>query len=390
MQIDSDLVAMIITNVGWACFIIAGVGSIYTLAAAILVRRFFRHEIADPQEFPPVSILKPLHGDEFGLAKNLEALCLLDYPGPFQIVFGVQDPYDPAIQHVENLRRAFPHIDICLVVDVREHGANRKVSNLINLMREVRHDLLVLADSDIGIDRAYLRQIVAELVKPEIGLVTCLYRGRPTTGLWPRLSAMAIEYSFMPSVVLGLSIGLARPCFGSTMVLRRAVLQEIGGFEAFADHLADDNAIGEAVRHRGYKVSIPPMAVTHLCSEQSLRELLIHEMRWARTIRAIAGRGFAGTIITHPFPFALLGAAAMGLSVPTAGAVAAVLGCRLILGRLVDEALGGKTAGWWLMPVRDMLSFAVFCASFFVGSVTWRGRRFHVRADGMLLPVEEH
>jgi ceramide glucosyltransferase len=200
---------------------------------------------------------------------------------------------------------------------------------------------------------------------------------------------MAIEYGFLPSVVLGLAAGLARPCFGSTIALRREVLERIGGFEAFADHLADDNAIGEAVRNLGYKVAIPTMTVTHLCAERSLRELLVHEIRWARTIRSVTGSGFAGTVVTHPLPFALLGAAVLGPSWPAVGAVMAVLVCRFLLGFLVDQALKGKTAGWWLMPLRDMLSFFVFCASFFVGSVTWRGRRFHVGADGMLLPVEE-
>ena len=389
MFTDSDLIKQIVEGVGWACFVIAGVGSIYALAAGILVKQFFRDKVAEFREFPPVSILKPLHGDEFALRENLEALCKLDYPGKVQLVFGVQDPHDPAIRCIENLKIAFPNIDMSLVVDVREYGANRKVSNLINLMREVRYDLLVVADSDIGIDRNYLRHIVTELVRPEIGLVTCLYRGKPSTGLWSRLSAMAIEYNFLPIVIFGLSIGLARPCFGSTIALRRSVLQEIGGFETFADHLADDNAIGVAVRTLRYKVAIPPMAVTHRCSEQSLRELLTHEMRWARTIRSVAGLGFAGTFVTHPLPFAILGAFAMGLSLPSAIAIFVVLGCRFTQGRMVDRALGEATAGWWLMPVRDLLSFAVFFASFFFNSVTWRGRRFRVSIDGMLSPIQE-
>lgn len=384
----------IATYVGWACYALAAIGCVYALAAGWMVRAFFRPRLADPSAFPPVSILKPLHGDEIGLAENLADLCRLDYPGQVQLVFGVQDAQDPAIRRVEELRRAFPQADIALVVDAREYGANRKVSNLINLTREARHDLLVLADSDIGVGRDYLRQIVSVLMKPETGVVTCLYRGDPGRGhpgsrLWAHLSAMAIEYGFLPSVVLGLGLGLARPCFGSTIALRRAVLQQIGGFEAFANHLADDNAIGEAVRKLGYKVVVPPMTVTHLCSERSLRELLVHEIRWARTIRAVTGAGYAGTVVTYPLPFVLLGTVVLGFSTWTAAAILAVLGCRFMLGYLVNQALDGKTAGWWLMPLRDMLSFIVFCASFFVGSVTWRGRRFHVGADGMLLPVEE-
>jgi ceramide glucosyltransferase len=386
---DSNVIAQLINVAGWACFAVAGLGSIYALTSGILVRRFLRNKVDELHASPPVSILKPLHGDEFALKENLEALCKLDYPGTFQLVFGVQDPHDPAIRCVENLRTAFPHIDISLVVDAREYGSNRKVSNLVNLMREVRYELLVIADSDIGVRRDYLRHIVTELTKPDIGLVTCLYRGRPSAGFWPRLSAMAIKYSFLPIVIFGLKLDLAQPCFGSTIALRRSVLQEIGGFEAFTNHLADDNAVGMAVRALKYKVAIPPMTVTHLCSEQSAGELVTHELRWARTIRSVAGVSFAGSFVTHPLPFALLGAMVMGLTIPAIAVIFAVLACRLTQGRMIDGALHETHTDWWLIPVRDLLSFAVFCGSFLTNSITSRGRRFHVGADGILSPIQE-
>lgn len=381
----------LLQDAGWLCFLISCTGLIYTLAAAISVKHFFRRASSSPKDFPSVSILKPLHGDEPGLRANMEMLCQLDYPGALEIIFGVQDPNDAAIAQVKRLQADYPSASISLVVDTRDHGTNRKISNVINIARMASHDLLVLSDSDIGIDRDYLKCIVAEFAKPDIGLVTCLYRGKPHPGLWSRLASMAIDYNFLPSVIFGLKIGLAKPCFGSTMALRKSTLARIGGFEAFADHLADDNAIGEAVRAIGLKIAIPPMLVTHACAEGRFRDLITHEIRWSRTIRHIAGAGFAGSVITHPLPFALACALIFHGSEPSVALVISVIIARLFLRRQVNLAVGGKTKSgrWWLLPIRDTLSFIVFCATFFVRTVTWRGRQFVVDANGTLSPVEE-
>jgi ceramide glucosyltransferase len=366
------------------------VGILYTTAAAIWVRQFFGRRAGVPAEFPAVSILKPLYGDEVGLRANLEAMCQLDYPGEIELIFGVQDPKDAAIVRVQQLQKDFPQVQISLVVDSREYGANRKISNVINIMREAHHDVIVLSDSDIGIEPDYLHRMMTELSKPEVGLVTCLYRGSPLPGWWSRLSSMGIDYGFLPSVIFGLKIGLATPCFGSTIALRRSVLDQIGGFEAFADHLADDNAIGEAVRALGLKVAIPPMLVTHACTENRFHDLMAHEIRWSRTIRAVAGPGYGGAIITHPLPFAILATILLGLSPLTVSVLLGVVAARQLLLYTVNHVFNDrKSRHWWMLPVRDMLSFSVFCATFFVGRVTWRGRQFLVRADGMLSAIEE-
>jgi ceramide glucosyltransferase len=387
----NDQVALnVLAAAGWLCFLIAGAGILYTVIASFLVRQFFRQPLAVPVDFPAVSILKPLHGDEIGLRANLEAMCRIDYPGEIELIFGVQDPADPAIQRVNQLKADFPQVAITLVVDSREYGANRKISNLINIMRSARHDVIVLSDSDIGIDRNYLKHMMPELSKPDVGLVTCLYRGNPLPAWWSRLSAMAIDYGFLPSVVFGLKIGLATPCFGATIALRRSVLTQIGGFEAFADHLADDNAIGEAVRALGLKVAIPPMLVQHACDETRFQDVMAHELRWSRTIRSVAGAGYGGTIVTHPLPFALLACLIVGASHAAMLMVLAALAARILLRHQVNQVFSGRASDrWWLLPIRDMLSFVVFCATFLGGKVTWRGRQFLVGSDGMLSPLEE-
>jgi len=376
---------------GWLCGVVACAGAVYSLVGVFLVRRFFSSKAAAINECPAVTILKPLKGEEPELQAHLQSFCLQDYPGQVQFIFGVQDPNDPAIRCVEALKRNLPGHDIQLVVDTTEYGANRKVSNLVNIMREARHDIIVLADSDIGVQPSYLRNIVAALSAPGTGLVTCLYRGEPLRGLCAQLSAMAIDYHFLPSVIFGLAVGLARPCVGATIALRRSVLEQIGGFDAFVNYLADDNAIGEAVRGRGFGVAVPPMTVVHACTERGFGDLISHELRWARTIRAVDQIGFAGSIITHPIPIAFAGAVASGFSLAATAVLLFSLACRAALLRQVDRSLGVRGRAWWLWAVRDFLSLIIFVAAFFVNSVTWRGRQLRVDPYGILSSsVKDH
>jgi ceramide glucosyltransferase len=380
----------VVFAIGWLCCALACAGAAYSFGAAILVRRFFRTHMAPISDLPSVTVLKPLNGEEPGLQAHLESFCRQDYPGDVQLIFGVRDPDDPAIRCVEALKRTLPDRDIQLVIDEQEYGTNRKVSNLVNIAREARHEVVVLADSDIDVQPDYLRNIVTALMAPDTGLVTCLYRGVAVGGVCAQLSAMAINYNFLPGVILGLSAGLARPCFGATIALRRSVLDKIGGFGPFVNHLADDNAIGEAVRRQGLRVTIPPMTVTHSCTERGFKELIRHELRWARTIRAVDRIGFAGSIVTHPLPIALIGAAALGFSPAALAVLGLSLVSRAALLRQVDRSLKLQGARWWLWPARDILSLLIFVASFLVNSVTWRGTRFKVDPYGILIPVKDH
>src|SRR5262249_35078030 len=177
-------------------------------------------------------------------------------------------------------------------------------------------------------------RVIAALAEPGIGAVTCLYYGVGITGIWARLGALVINAQFLPSVVVGLALGLARPCFGSTLALRRATLAEIGGFKPFADCLADDYAMGEALRAHGCKISIPSFAVTHICTQTSLRELWRQQLRWARTIRSIDPAGYAGSIVSHAFPWALIAAlvgAGSTALLPAIGIAMVAIACRMAL-----------------------------------------------------------
>ena len=369
--------------------VLAGAGSLYALAAVFLLRRFAGKPMPQAATFPGVSLLKPLHGAEEGLYDNLNSFCRLDYQGPVQVVFGLRDPQDPAVAVVRRLQAKLPESDLVLVIEARTTGANGKISNLVNMAPSIRHELVVIADSDIRVEADYLQRLAGALAEPGVGLVTCLYRGIPVGGLWSRLAAMGINYHVLPSVLVGLALGRADPCFGSTMALRRETLARIGGFEAFVNHLADDHAIGAAVRREAGRIVVPRMIVGHLCRERSAGEMLRQELRWARTLRLLDPAGYFGSAVTHPLPFALL-ALALSSGAPWGiGALALAVLCRLLLQSQVDRVIGSIGGGtFWLGPIRDLLSFAVFVASHFTDAVTWRGQRFRVNRDGTLIPAD--
>jgi ceramide glucosyltransferase len=372
------------------CYLAALAGSAYALFAIWAARSFIR--ASGPSSLAdclPVTILKPLHGAEPDLYANLASFCRQDYPAPVQIVFGLADAADPAAAVVRRLIADFPDRDLELVINARRHGANAKVSNLVNMQPAARHETIVIADSDIAVPSNYLTNIAANLGEPGVGLVTCLYRGVGATGIWSRLAAAGIDYHFLPNVLVGLKLGLATPCFGSTIALTRTTLAKLGGLQSVADQLADDYALGMAARRAGLQVAIAPFIITHVCAEQSLRELLLHDIRWARTIRAVDPFGFAGLAVTFAVPFALIGFLLGGLT-PAAVIVAAALACRFALQaelhRLFQLGNGWNISQgqFWLGPIRDVLSFVVFVASLYGRGVEWRGRRYGVRANNTL------
>lgn len=373
---------------GWIFLAMAVLGSAYTAAAAFAIRRFFAAAWAVAPRSEAVTILKPLHGAEPRLAENLGSFLAQNHDGPIQMICGVHHRNDPALSVVQALEAARPDQAIKAVVDSRVHGANGKVSNLANLEPYIASPIVVISDSDIAVEPDYLAQLLASLDAPGVGAVTCLYRGRGDAGLWSRLAAAQLSYQFLPGALFGVATGLAAPCMGSTIALRRETFDRIGGFRRFADALADDYAIGEAIRSLALEISLPPMLVTHASSERSFGELWRHELRWSATIRGIGPVAYAASIVSMPLPLAIAGA----LLAPAHGAalvLVVALASRLVLRRAVDRQAGAVTGPAWLLPARDLLTFAVFVASFFVRSVDWRGNRLRMGRDGRVAAVSE-
>ena len=335
---------------------------------------------------PPVTVLKPMYGDEPMLETALASICTQDYPC-FQLVCGVQDPADPAVAVVERLRTRFPHCDIALVIDPTQHGENRKIGNLINMLPAARYDLLVIADSDVHALPDYLARLADTLALPGTGLATTLYAGLPANrSLAAQLGATAITYSFLSGALLARLLG-RQDCLGATMALRRETLAAVGGLGALVHRLADDNVLGRLVRARRLAVRLAPTVCATTVPETRLADLFRHELRWARTIQALVPAEFAASAIQHPLAWAAL---ALALSGGAPWALAWFLLCwagRAGVARGLDARLGLSASGLatptpvWLLPLRDLLSLTVIVASYASDRVEWRGQVLHTALD---------
>lgn len=369
--------------------LLAAGAAAYALLAAMAVSR--RPRETAPEATAPVTVLKPLCGAEPRLYENLRSFCEQDYP-TFQMVCGVRDPDDPACAVVERLQREFPQLDLRLIRDPRIHGTNLKVSNLINLLPTARYEWLVIADSDIAVAPDYLRRVTAPLADPDVGVVTCLYRGQPLGTPWARLGAMFIDEWFAPSVRVAAMFGSRAFGFGATLALRRDTLSAIGGFERFADRLADDWWLAAESRRLGRRTALSPVVVDTDVVEASFAELWAHELRWLRTIRSVAPLGYAFSFFSVPLPVAALGAALAGQSVAWALLLVTV-GARLVLHYRQRAAAQSRSwADVFWVPVRDLLTLAVWCAGLFGQRVRWRQQRFEIqapRAPASSVPIPE-
>ena len=331
---------------------------------------------------PPISILKPLKGTDPDIYESFRSHCLQDYP-EYEIIFGVNDPHDPAIGSVEQLQREFPEYKIHLVVCPEILGSNVKVSNLEQMARSAEYDYFLVNDSDIRVDSDYLRRVIAPFGDHQVGMVTCLYRGIAAGTIGSRLEALGISTDFCAGVLVaqqlehGLHFGL-----GSTLVFRRQDLERIGGFKALVDFLADDYELGRRIAGLNKKVVLSDAVVeTHLPA-YDLRGFLDHQLRWSRGIRDARRKGYIGLLSTFGIMWALLafisaGAApwswvVLGVMLLLRTVVALVI-CR---GVLQDE---DTVEQLWLLPLRDLVAMAIWIASFAGHSVTWRGVRFELK-----------
>lgn len=360
-------------------------GLAYQLAAAYVVRRFMSRPWPLPASRPPVTVLKPLCGAEPTLEAHLSSLLRQGY-ADLQVICGVDREDDPAVSVVRRVMAQFPEADLSLVVDPTRHGSNLKIGNLLNMLPAVRHDLLVIADSDVAAHDGYLDQAVAPFADPETGLVTFLYIGRPMPNLASRLGAAGVNHGFLPSVLVAMLLGRRDGCFGATIALKKRLLTEIGGLYRVQDMLADDWALGAAVRASGRKVVVAARPVDMTVTEADPKSLFAHEVRWGRTIAAIDRTSYIASIITQPVILALLTTLVGGWGWLPLLAAAALT--RVVVVRVQEQALGLPSLSLTDLLLRDLLSFVVLLTASSGRTVLWRGKRFRVERDGKLTLLE--
>jgi ceramide glucosyltransferase len=299
--------AVLLTEAGYALTLIA---SLYALIALLCRARTCRVHLPPRPDLAssrlPITVLKPLCGLEPRLEENLSTLCDQAYP-VYQLLFGVRDPNDPATAVVKRLKARYPALDIQMVVDSRVHGSNFKVSNLINMASAARYPWLVIADSDIAVRPDYLAKVSAPLSDPDVGIVTCLYRGRSLDTFWTRLGVLFIDTWFAPSVRVASAFGGSSFGFGATIAIRANTLAALGGFQAVRNRLADDFWLGQLARNRGLATVISEVCVTTDVTERDFLSMWSRERRWMQTIRAINPLGYTFSFVTFTFPLLAVG-----------------------------------------------------------------------------------
>jgi len=348
-----------------------------------------RRTRSGPSFLPPVSILKPLKGIDPEIYQSFRSHCEQDYPD-YEIIFGVSDLKDPAVESVHRLQREFPSRCIQLVVCKQNLGTNTKISNLAQMMSASRYGHLVVNDSDIRVERDYLSRVVAPLCSPDVGMVTCLYRGIPEKSLGSRLESIGISSDFAAAVLTARQIeGGVHFGLGSTLAFRRAELVAIGGFESVVEYLADDYEIANRIAALGRTVVLSEVVVDTFLPAYSLREFYDHQLRWARSVRDSRRWGYLGVVLTFGLPWAFLSLCAargalwgwelLALAVMFRFLVAFVAGV-LVLGdrNLIRLA--------WLIPLRDFAALLVWIGSFTGHTVSWRGEYFELK-DGRLARI---
>jgi ceramide glucosyltransferase len=351
---------------------------VQTVIGAVAVRRFSFTSHGPAAVRPSVTILKPLHGDEPLLEQALGSLCAQDYPD-YQIVFGVQNPGDPALAVLDRLIQAYPNRHIDVIVDPTPHGSNGKVANLINMFPFARHDILVIADSDVHCKPDYIDRLVETLDQPGTGLATVLYGGIAASNrLAGRLGAAWINQNFLPGALMARWLG-RQDSLGATMALRRETLSAIGGLPMLVNHLADDHVLGKLVQRQGLRVRLADTMVTTTVPEHKLADLYRHEIRWARTILALVPVAFALSSIQFPLFWALLTVLLSGGAGWAFGLFVGAWAIKALCVSAIDHRIGSEAGlrvtptSPWLLPLRDLFSMTTMLTSYTGDDVEWRG-----------------
>jgi ceramide glucosyltransferase len=331
---------------------------------------------------PPVSILKPLKGIDPEIYKSFRSHCLQDYTD-YEIIFGVNDSNDPAIESVKALQREFPERNIQLVVCSKILGTNVKVSNLAQMLPHARYEVLIVNDSDIRVEADYLKRVTAPFADTQTGMVTCLYRGVSSATLGSRLEALGIGTDFTGGVLVARQLeGGIHFAFGSTLAFRRETLEKIGGFETIVDYLADDYELGNRIAALGYKIELPDVVVETYLPAYGFRDFISHQLRWARGIRDARAGGYFGLIFTFGTFWSCVAIAASAGALWSWITLAFTLLLRLAVASVVGKSVLKDRQVFkfaWLIPLRDLIAVGVWIASLTGNTVTWRGDSFTLK-----------
>ncbi|MFQ5965313.1 MAG: bacteriohopanetetrol glucosamine biosynthesis glycosyltransferase HpnI [Candidatus Scalinduaceae bacterium] len=357
---------------------------------------FFNKNIdIDDNYLPPVSILKPINGIEDGIHENFISYCKQDYPA-YQIIFGTSDYKDPAIDVAKKIINEFPQKDIELVINNDSIGTNPKISNLNNMYKKAKHDIIVISDSDTKVDSDYLKKVISPLNNQDIGLVTCVYRQNIINNPTSMMESLSINHDFFPSVMVAQKLEKLSYAFGATIATKRVILDNIGGLKDFADYLAEDFHLGKKISEAGYKICLSNYIVDVIPEKRKFVNFFKHQLRWAKTIRTCrpAGYFFAsfckyGIVPSLVFLFVNVFSSTEKSSTLILPAILfmSFLSVRIITAYIIslrhtkDQRL---ILHLLLLPLIDILNFIIWCTSFWGNKISWRGDKFLLKKNGKI------
>lgn len=371
----------------WVVAGLVGGGVVCLVLAHVSAVRHFRRGVRPglKGEYPKVSILKPVEGGGSGFYEALESFCCQDYPGGVEIIVGTLSGSDPVVSVVERLRLAYPGVDLrCVVAELR--GTNRKTSIMECLWRGAGGELLFFSDADVRVERDYLRRLVPYFEEEKVGCVTCLPRGMGGVTWGGRMVALHYAFNNLPQWMLARWTTGIEWAIGHTMAVRRGVLERLGGFTGFFDHLADDYELGHRVAGMGYRVEVPSMLLDCVMPREGVGAACRRLLRWKRTMRRARGVAFLGAGLTYPVFWGLV-LALLGPGVVWGwGVFAGVVLLRVVLAVRLQGVLGLPEWGrsWWMLPFLDVVEGLTFVWAYFGNTVYWAGRRYRLTADGRL------
>jgi ceramide glucosyltransferase len=392
-------IGLILLNVLGALAVLGVITStVYSLMVAMGVRRF-RRRAADAARtsafLPPVSVLKPVHGDEPDLEENLASFFQQDYPD-FEILFCARHADDAGLAAARRAAARFPQVKARILTCGEPPWPNARTFSLEIMRRAARHPILVTSDSDVRVGTDYLRSVVAPLRDSKAGMVTCLYRGVTRQGFWAQLEAMGMSVEMTSGVLVAEMLEGMRFALGPSLVMRQSTVEKIGGFERAAQYYADDFVLGKWTAAAGETVILSTYIVEHHVLNASFKKCVAHQQGWATSTRFSRPLGHLGEILTYAVPYGLLalaafcaaGRLALGAALLAITLLDRVLLCMLVAGYAVRDRAAFRKA--WLYPLRDFMGFCFWVRSY-IGTrrLRYRGDPYELLPEGRLRKLAE-
>jgi ceramide glucosyltransferase len=370
-----------------------------TVFAGMVVAAAFKHlrtqSIPAPGFTPPLSLLKPLHGAEPDLEADLETFFHQNYP-TYEILFCAAASNDPGLEIARQVAARHPHIPTRFFHTGPPKYINAKVHSMEIMTEAAAHPILVISDSDVRVTPDYLLAVAAPFSNPNVGAMTCLYRGVPVEaelqggGVWARLEAVGMSVEMTAGVLVANMLEGMQFVLGPTMAVRRQCIDAMGGMGAIGDFCSDDYLIGNHAWQQGKKVVLSHHVIDHLVINSSFVDSFKHQARWMKSTRFSRPKGHFGTALTFSTPFGLLAlAAALGLHRPLLGL--ALFVWSILTRWVIAWAAGSKVVqdpNWFalyiLFPIRDLMGFGFWIASYLSSRILWRGKTYDLLEGGRM------